>query len=533
MTKSGTKRVLITDPLDDEGLRILDAAEGLEVEVKSGLAPDALKAIIGDYNGLVVRSATKVTADLLEAASGLEVIGRAGIGVDNVDVDAASRHGVIVMNTPEGSAVTTAEHAIAMLLSLARRIPQATASMKAGKWDKKRFMGTEMAGKTLGIIGIGNIGAIVADRARGLKMSVVACDPYMSAEVAQQKGITLVSLEDLFARADFISIHTPLTKDTKHMLDAAAFGKMKRGVLLVNAARGGIIHEGDLLKALDQGQVGGAALDVWEKEPPGENPLLGRDEVICTPHLGASTGEAQVNVSVAVARQLVEFFGTGTIKNAVNVPSLTREMLARLQPYLVLAERLGRFLAQTFEGGVEEFHVEYCGELAETDALTPVTSAGLKGLLAPILGEKVNVVNAPFLARERGMHIVESRTSESRDFASLIRMRVSGKSGQRLVCGTNFGRSNPRIVRIDNFYLEAHAGGHILMMHNQDKPGVVGAVGTLLGNNAINIARMQLGLDTPKREAVALIQVDEPVPDEVLRKFAALPNIISVKQIEL
>jgi len=533
VTKSGTKRVLITDPLDDEGLRILDAAEGLEVEVKAGLAPDALKAIIGDYNGLVVRSATKVTADLLEAASGLEVIGRAGIGVDNVDVDAASRHGVIVMNTPEGSAVTTAEHAIAMLLSLARRIPQATASMKAGKWDKKRFMGTEMAGKTLGIIGIGNIGAIVADRARGLKMNVVACDPYMSAEVAEQKGITLVSLEDLFARADFISIHTPLTKDTKHMLDAAAFGKMKQGVLLVNAARGGIIHEGDLLKALEQGQVGGAALDVWEKEPPGENPLLGRDEVICTPHLGASTGEAQVNVSVAVARQLVEFFGTGTIKNAVNVPSLTREMLARLQPYLVLAERLGRFLAQTFEGGVEEFHVEYCGELAETDGLTPLTSAGLKGLLAPILGEKVNVVNAPFLARERGMHIVESRTSESRDFASLIRMRVSGKSGQRLVCGTNFGRSNPRIVRIDNFYLEAHAGGHILMMHNQDKPGVVGAVGTLLGNNAINIARMQLGLDTPKREAVALIQVDEPVPDEVLRKFAALPNIISVKQIEL
>ncbi len=533
MTKSGTKRVLITDPLDEEGLRILQAAEGIEVEVKPGLAPDALKAVIGGYHGLVVRSATQVTPDLLDAADALEVIGRAGIGVDNVNVEAASRRGVIVMNTPEGSAVTTAEHAIALLLSIARRIPQATASMKAGKWDKKRFMGTEMAGKTLGIIGIGNIGGIVADRARGLKMNVVACDPYMSEEVAAQKGITLVDIDDLYARADFISIHTPLTKDTKHMVDAAAFAKMKRGVLIVNAARGGIIHEGDLLKALEQGQVGGAALDVWEKEPPGENTLLGRDEVICTPHLGASTEEAQVNVSVAVARQLVEFFTTGTIKNAVNVPSLTREALARIQPFLVLAERLGRFLAQTFEGGVEEFQIEYCGELADFNGLTPVTAAALKGLLAPMLGEKVNFVNAPFLARERGMHIVESRTGESRDFASLIRMKVSGKSGERLVCGTNFGRNNPRIVRIDNFYLEAHAGGHILMMHNEDKPGVVGAVGTLLGKNGINIARMQLGLDSPKREAVALIQVDEPVPDEVLRQFEALPNIISVKQIEL
>jgi D-3-phosphoglycerate dehydrogenase len=525
--------VLITDPLDEEGLRILQASPALEVEVKSGLAPDALRAIIGDYHGLVVRSATKVTPDLLAAAGKLEVIGRAGIGVDNVDVEAASRGGVVVMNTPEGSAVTTAEHAVALLLALARRIPQATASMKQGKWDKKRFMGTEMAGKTLGIVGIGNIGSIVADRAQGLKMSVIAYDPYMSEEIAARKAIELVSLDELFARADFLSIHTPLTKDTKHLLDAKAFAKMRPGVLIVNAARGGIIHEGDLLEAIKSKQVGGAALDVWEKEPPGENPLLALDEVICTPHLGASTGEAQVNVSVAVARQLEEFFATGTIKNAVNFPSMSRETLARVRPYLTLAERLGSFVAQTFEGGIDEAYIEYCGEVADFETLSPVTSAALKGLLRPMLGEKVNVVNAPFLARERGIHLIESKTSESREFASLIRIRAVGKQGERLVCGANFGRNNPRIVRIDNFYLEAHAGGHILVMHNLDKPGVVGAVGTLLGSSGINIARMQLGLDSEKREAVALIQVDEPVPEEVLRKFAALPHIISVKQIEL
>ena len=533
MTTNTGKKVLITDPLDEEGLRILQDAEGLTVEVKSGLPADALKEIIGGYHALVVRSATKVTADLLDAAGSLEVIGRAGIGVDNVDVEAASRRGVVVMNTPEGSAVTTAEHAITLLLSLARRIPQATASMKAGKWDKKRFMGAEVAGKTLGVVGVGNIGGIVADRAQGLKMKVIAYDPYLSEEAAVKKGITLVSLEELLERADFISIHTPLTKDTRHLIDRKAFARMKKGMLLVNAARGGIIHEGDLKEAIESGIVVGAALDVWEKEPPGESPLLSMDQVICTPHLGASTEEAQVNVSVAVAEQIVAFFSQGIIKNAVNVPSVSREQLARIEPYLVLAERLGRFIAQTYEGAIEEFHIDYCGEVAEFDSLKPLTAAALKGLLAPMLGEKVNFVNAPFLAREREIQLVESKTSDAQEFSSLIRMRAVGKAGERLVCGALFGRGNPRIVRIDNFYLEAHAGGHILMMHNLDKPGVVGAVGTLLGTSGINIARMQLGLDNEKREAVALIQIDEPAPPDVLRKFAALPNILSVKQIEL
>jgi D-3-phosphoglycerate dehydrogenase len=533
VTTQEKKRVLVTDKLDEEGLRILREADGLEVEVKTGLPPDELRALIGDYHALAVRSGTKVTADILEVATRLEVIGRAGIGVDNVDVEAASRLGVVVMNTPEGSAVTTAEHALALLMALARRIAQATASMRGGRWEKKKFMGTELAGKTLGVLGIGNIGAIVADRAQGLKMKVIAHDPYISPEMAEKKGIELVGMDELLARSDFITIHTPLTKDTKHLINKQAFEKMKDGVLIVNAARGGIIHEGDLYDAVKSGKVAGAAMDVWEKEPPGEHPLTTLDQVICTPHLGASTGEAQVNVSVAVAQQLVAFLTTGTIKNAVNVPSVSRELMAQIEPYLILAERLGSFLGQTFEGGIEEFHIEYCGQVGELESLTPVTVAGLKGLLAPMLGDKVNFVNAPFLAKERGIHLVESKTSEARDFASLIAMRAAGKGRERRVSGTLFGRRSPRIVRIDDFELEAHAGGHIIVMHNKDKPGVVGAVGSLLGSNGINIARMQLGLDYGKHEAVALIQVDERVPESVLEKFAALQNVIWVKQIEL
>jgi D-3-phosphoglycerate dehydrogenase len=371
VTTREKKKVLVTDKLDEEGLRILQEAEGLEVVVKTGLPPDELRGLIGDYHALAVRSGTKVTADILEAATGLEAIGRAGIGVDNVDVEAASRLGIVVMNTPEGSAVTTAEHALALLLALARRIAQATASMREGRWDKKKFMGTEMAGKTLGVIGIGNIGAIVADRAQGLKMKVIASDPYISPEIAAKKGIELVEMDDLLARSDFITIHTPMTKDTKHLINKQAFAKMKDGVLIVNAARGGIIHEQDLCDAVKAGKVGGAALDVWEKEPPGEHPLTKLPQVVCTPHLGASTGEAQVNVSVAVAQQLVAFLSTGTIKNAVNVPSISRELMAQIEPYLVLAERLGSFLGQTFEGGVEEFQIEYAARWGSSRASRP------------------------------------------------------------------------------------------------------------------------------------------------------------------
>lgn len=534
VTERQTKRVLVTDKLGEEGLKILREAPGLEVDVKTGLKPEELAEIIGDYHAIAIRSGTKVTAAILDAANNLEAIGRAGIGVDNVDVQAASRQGVVVMNTPEGSAVTTAEHGIALLLTLARKVAQASASMKAGKWDKKRFMGTELSGKTLGIIGIGNIGAIVADRAQGLKMKVIAYDPFISPELAAKKGVELVNDMDAFLpRCDFISIHTPLTKETRHLLNKDAFAKMKDGVLIVNAARGGIIDEADLGDAIQSGKVGGAALDVWETEPPGEHPLLDLEQVIATPHLGASTTEAQLNVSVAVARQLVDFFATGTIKNAVNVPSVSREVLVQMEPYIHLAECLGRFIGQTYEGGIEEVHIEFLGAAGEFENLKPLTVATLKGLLEPILGEKVNFVNAPVLARERGIRLVESRTSEDGDFASLIALRASGAGGEHLIWGTIFGHRYPRIVRIDNFYLEAHAGGHIIVMKNQDKPGVVGAIGNLLGSNGINIARMQLGLDHEKGEAMALIQIDQPAPDEVLQEFAALPNVIWVKQIEL
>ncbi len=534
MTDTQLKRILVTDKLDDEGLRILESAPGIQVDVKTGLPLEELTKINGGYHGLAIRSATKASADLLEAAHDLEAIGRAGIGVDNVDVPAASRQGIVVMNTPEGSAVTTAEHALSLLLTLTRKVAQATASMKAGKWDKKRFMGTELSAKTLGIIGIGNIGAIVADRAQGLKMKVIAYDPYISSDAASKKGIELVGdFDEFLGRSDFISIHVPLTKDTKHLIDKKAFAKMKKEVLIVNAARGGIIHEGDLFDALQSGKVGGAALDVWEKEPPGESPLLGLEQVICTPHLGASTEEAQLNVSVAVARQLVDFFTTGTIKNAVNVPSVSKELLVRMGPYLDLAERLGRFIAQTYEGGIEEVCIEYFGEVGKFDSLTPLTVAAMKGLLEPVLGEKVNFVNALLLAKERGIRLVESRTSDATDFASLIELKVRGAGGEHLIWGTIFGHRYPRIVRIDNFYMEAHAGGHIIVMHNLDKPGVVGAVGNLLGSNGINIARMQLGLDNAKGEAMALIQVDQPVSGEVLRQFETLPNLLWVKLIEL
>ncbi len=527
-------KILVSDKLSEAGLKILKEAPGLEIHTKSGLKPDELKAIIGDYEGLVIRSSTKVTADLLSAAGKLKIIGRAGIGVDNVDTQAASKRGVIVENTPGGNVVTTAEQALAMIFASARKIPQATASMKNGKWEKTKFVGSEIYNKTLGVVGVGNIGKIVADRALGLKMKVIAYDPFLSEEAATKMGIELVELDDLFHRADFITIHTPLNDKTRNLIDRTAFGKMKKGVYLINCARGGIVNEEALVAAIQEGIVAGAGLDVFEQEPISpDHPLLKLDQVVCTPHLGASTDEAQENVAIEVAEQLVDYFVKGVIRNAVNFPSVSAELMNVLKPYISLAEKLGKLQGQMASSSPQEIHIEYSGEIADYP-VAPLTVSILKGILEPVLEDvSVNYVNAPFIAKERGVKVVESKVSRLKDFKSLIEITVKSSKETRSVSGTIFGTSNPRIVRMDDFYLEAVPEGNILVIHNNDRPGVVGNVGTLLGKNQVNISRMQLGLVKGKEEAVALYNVDQPASASLVQELLKLPNILSVKQIKL
>jgi D-3-phosphoglycerate dehydrogenase len=527
-------KILVSDKLSEAGLQILKSAPGLEVDVKTGLKPDELKKIMGDYEGLIIRSSTKVTADLLSTANKLKIIGRAGIGVDNIDTVAASKKGIIVENTPGGNVVTTAEHAIAMMFAMSRKIPQATASLKAGKWEKTKFVGSELYNKILGVVGLGNIGKIVADRALGLKMKVIAFDPFLSADSAAKMGVELVELDDLFTRADFITVHTPLNEKTRNLIGRAAFAKMKRGVYLINCARGGIVNEEDLVAAIQEGVVAGAALDVFVEEPPKpDHPLFKLDQVIYTPHLGASTDEAQENVAIEVAEQMVEYFVRGVIKNAVNFPSISAELAGILQPFLSLAEKLGKLQGQLISSSPEEVLIEYSGELAELP-VAPLTVSILKGLLEPVLEDvNVNYVNAPLIAKERGIKITESKVSDAKDFRSLIEVTVRGKKEHRSVSGTIFGTNNPRIVRIDDFYLEAVPEGTILVIHNYDRPGVVGNVGTLLGKNQVNISRMQLGLVKDKGEAIALYNVDQPMKPELIAELTKLPNMISIKQVTL
>ncbi|MBI5561922.1 MAG: phosphoglycerate dehydrogenase [Deltaproteobacteria bacterium] len=526
-------KILISDSMSAKAVEVLKAAPGMTCDVITGLKPDELKAKIKDYHALVVRSATKVTAEIIEAAENLKVVGRAGTGVDNVDVTAATKKGIVVMNTPGGNTVTTAEHAIAMMLSLARKVPQATASMRRGEWEKKKYEGTEITGKTLGILGVGNIGSVVASRAQGLRMNVIAYDPFISADAADKLGITLVSLDDLYRKSDFISIHVPLMNETKNLVNAAAFAKMKKGVKLINCARGGIVNEIDLAEAIKAKQVSGAALDVFEKEPASaDNPLIAMEEVILTPHLGASTFEAQENVAIAVAEQIVDYLVGGTIRNAVNVPSVPAELLAALGPYITLGEKIGSFQGQILTGGIEEVTVEYSGEVVNYD-VAPITIACLKGLLDQVLDLYVNFVNAPFVAKERGIRVVETKSSRSTDFASSITIKVKTKGGENLVEGALFGKKEPRIVRIDQFFLDAVPVGYLLLLHNEDKPGVIGNVGTLLAANNVNIARLHLGRQTVGGEAVSVWSVDAPLPKGLLEKIAKLPNMISVKVIEL
>jgi len=524
-------KVLISDALASQGIEVLDQAPGIEVLDRPGIAPGELLEAIREVEGLIVRSGTKVTRSMIAAAPKLRVIGRAGIGVDNVDVSAATERGIAVLNTPEGNNITTAEHAISLLLSLARHIPAATASLKAGSWEKKKFTGMEIYNRTLGVVGLGNIGRIVALRAQGLGMKVVAYDPHISREVAVRLGVELTDFDELLSRADAISVHVPRNKDTEGLLGAEAFARAKRGVLIVNAARGGIVDEAALLEALESGQVGGAALDVFSEEPPpAQSPLIAHERVICTPHLGASTEQAQVNVAVAVAEQVRDYLLHGLVQNAVNVPSLPAEILEEVRPYLVLAEKLGRFQGQLATGRIDEVNVEYAGVVAELD-VAPITIAVLKGLLEPA-SDRVNMVNAPLIAQERGIKVIESKASRPTDFASGITVRLRG-SEERLIAGAVFHGGQPRIVRIDGFMLEAIPEGPTLFLQNQDEPGVVGTVGRLLGEGGINISRMQLALSRENGEAAMLINVDASPDEGLMTRLREIPQMLAAKLLEL
>ncbi|MFP8881675.1 MAG: phosphoglycerate dehydrogenase [Myxococcota bacterium] len=524
-------KVLISDPLAPQGLEILENTPGLTVVEAPGLKGDDLLVAIADVDALVIRSATQVTAEVIAAAAKLRVIGRAGIGVDNIDVPAATARGIVVMNTPGGNNVTTAEHAIALMISLARHIPQATASMKSGQWDKKRFVGLELYNRTLAVIGIGNIGRIVARRGRGLGMKVIGYDPFLSDTAKAGAGVELVDFEQMLERADVISIHVPRTPDTLGMFDDAAFERMRPGVLIVNAARGGIADEAALLRALDSGRVGGAALDVFEQEPPApDHPLVGHDKVICTPHLGASTEQAQVNVAIAVSEQVRDYLIDGIVGAALNMPSVSKEVYQQIRPYLELGEKLGRFHGQLSSGSIEQIEIEFSGDAASLE-VAPITVAVLKGLLESI-SDQVNMVNAPVLAQQHGIKVIESKTNSSKDFASAISTRVIG-CVDRFIVGAIFQGGQPRIVRIDDFMLEAIPEGSTLFIQNHDQPGVVGSVGTVLGEGGINISRMQLGLVPERGVAAMLVNIDRQPDAHVMERLRALPHMISAQLVEL
>ena len=477
-------KVLISDSLSPRAVEIF-RERGVEVDIKTGLKPDELKAIIGEYDGLAIRSATKVTEDVLATASRLKVVGRAGIGVDNVDIPAATSRGVVVMNTPFGNSITTAEHAIAMMFALAREIPAANASTQAGRWEKNRFMGVELTAKVLGVVGCGNIGSIVADRALGLKMRVVAYDPFLSHERAVDLGVEKVELDDLLARADFITLHTPLTDGTRNLLNAESLAKTRKGVRIINCARGGLIVEEDLKAALESGHVAGAALDVFASEPAKDNALFGMDQVICTPHLGASTTEAQENVALQVAEQMADYLVSGAVVNALNMASVSAEDAPKLRPYMALAEQLGSFAGQITESGLKGVTVEYEGHVAELNT-RPLTALVLMGLLRPLLNS-VNMVNAPVIARERDIEIAETKRERASDYQTLIRVIVETEHRARSLTGTLFGGEKPRLVGIEDVPIEAEVSSHMLFIRNEDKPGFIGHLGTTLGDAGVNV----------------------------------------------
>ena len=519
-------KVLALDNLQKVGIDVFNK-EGIEVDVKGKMTPEELAAVINNYDGVVVRGATKATAAVFEKVSRMKVIGRAGSGTDNIDKAAATKKGVVVMNTPGGNTVTTGEHAIALLLALSRQVPQATASMKEGKWEKNKFMGTEITDKVLGVVGLGAIGKVVAERGLGLKMVVLGYDPFVSKEDMGRLGVEYVSLDELYRRSDFITFHTPLTPETKNMVNAASLDKMKKGVFIINCARGALINEADLQAALESGKVKGAALDVYPVEPPPpDTPHFKHPNVILTPHLGASTTEAQEKVAVLIAEQICDFLKKGTIRNSVNFPSVSGELMPILKPWLELGEKLGAFHGQMLDSPLKEMRVEYVGEVGKL-ATAPVTISILKGLLQ-YQTEDVNLVNARMVAEERGVKVTETRVARSEDYTSLVRVVVVTEKGESSVSGTVYGRA-PRIVKINLFPIEAELSGGILMLENQDVPGVVGRVGTFLGEKGINIAGLQLGRKEVGGTAVSLISVDTTVPEPVLKQLSKLPNITAAK----
>jgi D-3-phosphoglycerate dehydrogenase len=523
-------KVLISDKLSPRAAKVFED-RGIEVVVETGLSPEELAARIGEFDGLAVRSATKVTPEILAAAGRLKVIGRAGIGVDNIDVDAASARGVVVMNTPFGNSITTAEHAIGLMFAVARDIPAADQSTQSGKWEKSRFMGVELTGKTLGVIGCGNVGSIVAERALGLKMKVVAYDPYLQPDRAAALGVEKVELDALLKRADFITLHTPLTDSTRGILNAEAFARMKDGVRIVNCARGELIVEADLADALKSGRVGGVALDVYAEEPPPEDfSLFGLDKVVATPHLGASTAEAQENVALQVAEQMSDFLTTGAVVNSINMASVSAEDAPRLAPFMRLAELLGSLAGQIAESSVSAVALEIDGEVERIDS-RPLCAAALKGLLTPMV-DSVNSVNAPILARERGIAISEVMHDRNGEYQILLRLTVTTEHQTRTFAGTLFGGDKPRIVEINGIGLEAELAPHMLYTVNADRPGFIGRLGTLLGDSGVNVATFHLGRTEPGGVAIAMIQIDDPLDDAVLEKVRALPDVVQARTLK-
>ncbi len=524
-------KILISDKFPAEGLKLFESAGDFTVDYQPGLSSEELLQAVQDVDALVIRSGTQVTEEVFAAARNLKAIGRAGVGTDNIDLEAANHKGVVVMHTPFGSTTTTAEHTIAMLMALARQIPSACTSTKSGHWETDRYYGVEIAGKTLGVVGAGKIGRLVIERARALKMKAVVYDPHLAGETIRLLGAEQVELEELLARADFVTLHTPLNAETRNLLNAETLASMKPGSYIINCATGGLIDEDALIASLESGQIAGAALDVFCKEPPPpDHPLLKSDQVICTPHLRTATRDAQINVTVQVARQVIDFLQQGMIVNAVNVPSISAELLQTLRPYINMAECLGAFQAQLSAKGVEEVRLEYAGSVSDFP-VAPLSMAALKGLLTPMVGPTVNYINAPHLARERGIRIMETKSKESLGYSSLIRLTITGSSGEHCVTGAMFNERDYRIVSMDGYSVETIPKGHILVLFNADRPGMIGYIGQVLGEANINIAMMNLSRQVINDKAVSLISVDSSIPEDTLDKLRAHEHILSAHQI--
>jgi D-3-phosphoglycerate dehydrogenase len=526
-------KILVSDSLSEEGLKILNDVKDFQVDVKTGMKPEELKDVIKDYDALIVRSATKANKGIIEAADKLKVIGRAGVGLDNVDLAAATERGIVVMNAPAGNTISTCEHTMSMLLAMSRNIPQSNSSTRKGEWKRSKFMGIELYKKTLGIVGLGRIGREVARRAASFGMKIKGYDPYLSKEVAEELGIEVVELNELLKTSDFITVHVPLTDDTTHMISDKQFDMMKKGARVINCARGGIIDEQALIKAVKEGKIAGAALDVFESEPPDPNSeLLKLDNVTVSCHLGASTEEAQVNVAIEIAECVSDFLLGRGIRNAANYPNIDAELYKILKPYIIMSEKLGNFASQIVEGRINEVEVKFSGEITKHDTAS-LTMAIVKGLLYPVLKETVNFINAIPLARSRGIQIKQTKTSIDEEFMNLVSLTVKSDKMTKTVAATLSPKREPRIVKIDDFYVEAAPYGQILMMKNWDVPGIIGNVGTLMGKHNINIAAMVFGRKTPGGEAVSILNIDSPVSPELLEKIKKIDNILEVKSIKL